>query len=182
MEKGLNWFSAKNIYNVFVVEDSDVYRTLLVENIAKINNSLDGEAASYVIHSFSSGEEALDNLRLHPDVVVLDYRLDSGGYLLNMDGLALLKKLKGISPLTEVIVLSCQTSVEVVKELLKAGASHYIKKDNFSQLRVSHLIENFIRKKEEKSHQKKSNLLKAGLFFIVAMALAMIMVIYFINN
>lgn len=171
---------AKKQYNVFVVEDSDVYRTLLVEFISKIKSSANGHKTDYVIHSFSSGEECLENLHLKPDVVVLDYHLDSGGYLRNMNGLALLKRLKRLSPLTEVVVLSCQTSLDIVKEMLKAGASYYIKKDNFSQIKVSQLIENFIQKKEKGRHRKQLNLLKIGLFFILIIAI--ITAIYFLKN
>lgn len=170
----------KNQYKVFVVEDSDVYRTLLVEFISKIKNSVNGHKTDYVIHSFSSGEECLENLHLKPDVVVLDYYLDSGGYLKNMNGLALLKKLRQLSPLTEVVVLSCQTSVEIVKEMLKAGASYYIKKDNFSPIKVSQLIENFIQKKEKSRHKKNVSVLGVSLFFILVTAV--ILIIYFLKN
>lgn len=170
---------AKNEYKVFVVEDSDAYRTLLVEFISKIKSSSNGDKAKYVIHSFSSGEECLDNIYLKPDVVVLDYHLDSGGYLKNMDGLALLKKLKRLSPLTEVVVLSCQTSVEVVKEMLKAGAGYYIKKDNFSQIKVSQLIENFIRKKEKVKHK---NAVIALWMAAIILLMAVFFSIYFFKN
>lgn len=180
METEIQSATAKKQYNVFVVEDSDVYRTLLVEFISKIKSSVNGHKPDYVIHSFSSGEECLENLHLRPDIVVLDYHLDSGGYLRNMNGLALLKRLKRLSPLTEVVVLSCQTSLDVVKEMLKAGASYYIKKDNFSQIKVSQLIENFIQKKEKGRHKKQMSLLKTGLFFILIIAI--ITVIYFLKN
>lgn len=171
---------AANDYKVFIVEDSDVYRTLLVEFISKIKALSNGEKTNYVIQSFSSGEEALENIGQKPDVVVLDYRLDSGGYLENMDGLEVLKKLKRVSPQTEVIALSCQTSVDVVKEMLKAGASYYIKKDNFSQIKVSQLIENFIQKKVKSRHKKRMNLLWVSIFFILI--ISAILTIYFLKN
>lgn len=168
----------KNEYVVFVVEDSDVYRTLLVESISKIKRS-HGKKTNYCIYTYSSGEEALENIHLKPDVVILDYYLDSSGYLANMNGLALLKKIKRLSPRTELIVLSCQTSVEVVKEMLRAGASNYIKKDNFSQMKVSQLIENFILRKEKSVQKRKVNMLTVGI--IVLLIIATILTIYFLK-
>ncbi len=156
-------------YKVFVVEDSDVYRTLIVENISRIKKANSKGLPNYELFPFSSGEECLENLHLKPDVVIIDYHLDGNGYVKNMDGMTLLKTLKQQSPETAIIVLSCQSDTKIIKDLLRQGASDYIKKDNISQIKVSALVEKHIQIKEIRS--KKIKMLKYGLaifLFIVA--------------
>ena len=170
--------TTKNEYKVFVVEDSDVYRTLLVEFISKLKKSGDEQSPDYSIHGFSSGEECLENLDLKPDVLILDYHLD--GYdTKSMNGLDILKTMKKLSPETEIVILSCQKRLEVMKDLLRAGARDYINKDNISQLKVSQLIEKLIRDKEKNKH-KISRLPKAIILLMII--LAIIIIVYMLTN
>lgn len=151
MKKGPKSGSAgceANVNKVFIVEDSDVYRTFLVENISRLTTT-NPVKTHYSIDIFTSGEECIEKLYLKPDVVVLDYFLDSGGYIENMNGLALLKQLKQMSPGTKVIVLSCQTKPEIIKAMMINGAYSYVKKDNYSPLKVNELIESILVNKEK---------------------------------
>jgi len=72
-----------------------------------------------------SGEDALDLLldkHTEIDVVVLDVRMPG------MDGIAVLRRLKTLYPLIEVIMLSGHANLAVAKEGMEMGAFDYLMK------------------------------------------------------
>ncbi|CAN0161486.1 unnamed protein product, partial [Chrysoparadoxa australica] len=103
-------------FTVFVVEDNEWYNKLLVHQLA-LN-------PDFKIKSFTTGQALLDNLSQRPNVVTLDYRLS------DMDGEAVLKKVKEFDPAIEVIIISEQEEIETAVELLKLGAFDYLVKSN----------------------------------------------------
>ncbi|MCB0395778.1 MAG: response regulator [Flavobacteriales bacterium] len=134
----------KETYNIFVVEDSDVYRTILMEALGRANDN----DSQYVLYPFSSGEDCINDLHISPDVVVLDYHLNGNGYESNMNGLMLLRKMKQLWPNVEAIVLSCQKDVSIVKEFVRSGINRYVKKDGpGSATKVKDLVGNIIHAK-----------------------------------
>ena len=93
------------------------------------------------ISSFSSGESALSGIYLEPDVIVLDYHLDS----LNpdaMNGLMVLKKLKEQFPNVPIIFLSSQEKTEIAANTMKYGAYDYIVKNESAFHRLEILLNN----------------------------------------
>ena len=71
-----------------------------------------------------SGEACLEKLKDHPDldVIVLDVKMPE------MDGIETLKRIKVISPSTEVILLTGNATVESGIKGLKLGAFDYLMK------------------------------------------------------
>ncbi len=120
-------------FRIFVVEDDEWYNRLLVHNL-----SLNPD---YDIESFTTGRECLDNLHKAPDVITLDYRLP------DVKGLEILKKIKSENEDIQVILISEQSEIEVVVELLKHGAYDYIVKSNDIRERLLNTVQN-IRKGE----------------------------------
>ncbi|MBW6533401.1 MAG: sigma-54 dependent transcriptional regulator [Mariniphaga sp.] len=120
-------------FRIFVVEDDEWYNRLLVHNL-----SLNPD---YDIESFTTGKECLDNLHRAPDVITLDYRLP------DIKGLEMLKKIKTENEDIQVILISEQSEIEVVVELLKFGAYDYIVKTNDIRERLLNTVQN-IRKGE----------------------------------
>jgi DNA-binding NtrC family response regulator len=120
-------------FRIFVVEDDEWYNRLLVHNL-----SLNPD---YDIKSFSTGKDCLDNLHQTPDVITLDYRLP------DIKGLEMLKKIKAENEDIQVILISEQSEIEVVVELLKFGAYDYIVKSNDIRERLLNTVQN-IRKGE----------------------------------
>ena len=120
-------------FRIFVVEDDEWYNRLLVHNL-----SLNPD---YDIESFTTGKECLDNLHKAPDLITLDYRLP------DIKGLAMLKKIKAENQDIQVILISEQSEIEVVVELLKFGAYDYIVKSNDIRERLLNTVQN-IRKGE----------------------------------
>jgi DNA-binding NtrC family response regulator len=120
-------------FRIFVVEDDEWYNRLLVHNL-----SLNPD---YDIESFTTGKACLDNLHKAPDLITLDYRLP------DIKGLEMLKKIKAENEDIQVILISEQSEIEVVVELLKFGAYDYIVKSNDIRERLLNTVQN-IRKGE----------------------------------
>jgi two-component system, NtrC family, response regulator AtoC len=120
-------------FRIFVVEDDEWYNRLLVHNL-----SLNPD---YDIESFTTGKDCLDNLHKAPDLITLDYRLP------DIKGLEMLKKIKAENEDIQVILISEQSEIEVVVELLKFGAYDYIVKSNDIRERLLNTVQN-IRKGE----------------------------------
>lgn len=120
-------------FRIFVVEDDEWYNRLLVHNL-----SLNPD---YDIDSFTTGKDCLDNLHKAPDLITLDYRLP------DIKGLEMLKKIKAENEDIQVVLISEQSEIEVVVDLLKHGAYDYIVKSNDIRERLLNTVQN-IRKGE----------------------------------
>lgn len=78
----------------------------------------------------SSGEELLEKVEgWLPDVVVMDLYMPGG-----MDGIETTRRLREITPRTEVVVLTAHTDDERVLAALRAGAIGYVRKESDPQL------------------------------------------------
>jgi len=115
-------------FKIFVVEDDEWYTRLLVHNL-----SLNPD---YEIESFTNGKDCLNNLYKNPDVITLDYRLP------DMQGLEVLKNIKAENEEIQVILISEQSEIDVVVELLKFGAYDYIVKSKDIRERLLNTVQN----------------------------------------
>ena len=113
-------------FKIFVVEDDDWYRKLLVHTL-----SLNPD---HLVKAFSNGESMLKELNDKPELVTLDYRLPdySGGELFD--------RIKSINPNIEVIIISEQQDVETAINLLKKGAYDYLTKTEDIRDRLIHVL------------------------------------------
>ena len=103
-------------YNIVVAEDNAVVREVL-RGIIRQDKSLKivGEAAN--------GAAALDLVAMHePDVACLDIMMPG------MDGLAVLRRIKEEHAKTRVIIVTGQSTSDVVTEALKLGAHGFVVK------------------------------------------------------
>lgn len=99
---------------VLLVDDERDYLEVLIRRLGRRDLDVDG---------VSSGEEALQYLRARPiDVAVLDVKMPG------MDGLMVLREIKKLSPLIEVIMLTGHASLEVAVEGMRSGAFDYLMK------------------------------------------------------
>ncbi len=115
-------------FKIFVVEDNEWYNRLLVHHL-----SLNPD---YEIESYTTGKECIGNLHKSPDVITLDYRLP------DMKGLEILKQIKAENEDIQVILISEQSEIEVVVELLKYGAYDYIVKSEDIRERLLNTVQN----------------------------------------
>ena len=92
--------NTKEQINIFIVEDDEVYaktlRGFIVSRFLEAN-----------IKIFPVGETSLLKMSIHPDIVIMDYFLNSK-FAEAMDGLEIIKHIRSQSPKTNIIVLSSQ--------------------------------------------------------------------------
>lgn len=100
--------------NILLVDDEDVQRTLLAEQLRKQRHTVD--EASRV-------DEALQKYQNRTyDVVLTDYRMPDG------TGLDLLRALKNVHPDPVVIVITAYGSIEGAVQAMREGAHDYLTK------------------------------------------------------
>lgn len=107
-------------YKVFIVDDEKMIHLMLKKQLSEQEN-LD-------LHYYENGEEALEALKEEPDMVILDFHMDSeidGA----MNGQQTLMKIKEKAPEVQVIMLSSQEDVSTAVNVLKRGAVDYVVKN-----------------------------------------------------
>jgi len=133
-------------HEVLIIDDNFDIRNL-VSNLLKDKNYDIREAANY--------NQAVNEIdKKLPDLAIVDVKLDKG----DKDGIDLLKKIKKMTDLVPVIIISGHANVEMAVEALKLGAYEFITKPfaaeqllNF----VNRALENTKLKKENKQLENK---------------------------
>ena len=126
---------------ILVVDDNFDIRNL-ISNILKDKNYKVREAANFDQAAFEIDKQL-------PDIAVIDVKLDKG----DKDGIDLLKKIKKITDLVPVIMISGHANVEMAVESLKLGAYEFITKPFATEQLL-----NFISRALENINLKKENL------------------------
>lgn len=109
--------------DVTVIEDNVLFRKTLSDFI---NQS----SGMRCLHSYTSCEDALKDIsdkELEPDIILLDIGLPG------INGVEGISRLKKITPLSKIIMLTIQDDDESVFEAICNGASGYLLKDSVSE-------------------------------------------------
>ena len=128
-------------HEVLVIDDNFDIRNL-ISNILKEKNYDVREAANYDQASFEIDKKL-------PDIAVVDVKLDKGE---NEDGIDLLKKIKKLTDLVPVIMISGHANVQMAVDSLKLGAYEFITKPFAAEQLL-----NFISRALESINLKKEN-------------------------
>lgn len=119
-------------------------RILVVDDEERMCRSLDSllTKEGYRVDTASNGEEAMDIYRKKPhDLVITDIRMPG------MDGIRLLRELRGGDPEAMVILMTAYASLDTAVAALNTGAYDYILKPiEFTQLRLA--VERALEKRE----------------------------------
>ncbi len=91
------------------------------------------------IQTFASGELCIESLSQNPDVIILDYHLNSID-INAINGLETLDRIKSINPEIPVIMLSSQDKIDVAVNCMKHQAFDYIVKSETAFLRLQRTI------------------------------------------
>ena len=93
------------------------------------------------VRAYPTGEAALEDLYRKPEVIILDYHLDSIEHNA-MDGIEVLTRIKELLPNVPVIFLSSQDNPEISANTIKHGAYDYILKNETAFNRLEIMINN----------------------------------------
>lgn len=121
-------------FKIFVVEDDDWYRKLLVHTL-ELN-------PDHTVKSFPDGESMLKVLKEKPQLITLDFRLP------DYSGSELYDKIKAFDPSIEVIIISEQQDIETAINLLKKGAYDYLTKTDDIRDRLIHVLNKLDKNKQ----------------------------------
>ena len=84
----------------------------------------------FEVKSYFSGEDCINNLKLNPELIVLDYYLGSDSEK-SMTGLDILKKINENYDKIPVVILSREKDKETIAQFIKEGAMKYVIKDDY---------------------------------------------------
>ena len=117
---------------IFIVDDDELTSTMLSDHLKEnpLNN----------VTVFSTGEDCIRNLALDPDVIILDYTLNSANQAA-ANGLQILEQIKKIDTDVRVIMLSAQNDYGKALQTIVKGAAEYVIKDDEAFKRIDHLLE-----------------------------------------
>ena len=113
--------------NIFIVDDdpmiSELLRDYLVDNW------------SHNVTMIGTGEECLARMHEYPDIIVLDYILNSV-HKNAVDGIEILHIIRANYPKIRTIMLSGRDQLQLVTQSLQLGAEKYVLKseDAFDQI------------------------------------------------
>ena len=114
----------------------------LVDDDALFLKSLEIEFADNtesVIQTYTTGELCLEDISQNPDVVILDYHLNSVDKNA-INGLETLDRIKAIDQTIPVVMLSSQDKIKVAANCMKHQAFDYIVKSETAFIRLQKAI------------------------------------------
>lgn len=107
---------------IFIVEDNEVYakslQRFLYTRMPDIKE----------ITIFRIGELCLLEMNRNPDIVIMDYYLNSQ-YEKAQNGIEIVKRIKAMSPTTNIIILSIQKNIDVAIEAIRQYNCLYVQKN-----------------------------------------------------
>lgn len=103
---------------VFIVDDEPLLTEMLHDDIKNHFPAIE-------VETFPTGEACIKRLNQQPDLVILDYYLNSKEQEAS-NGIDILKEIKNINKSLPVIMLSSQTSYGTAAQTIAYGAIHYV--------------------------------------------------------
>ena len=156
---------------IFLVDDSPLWLKVMETQFA--------DQTDYQIKTFSTGEKCLKSLNEKPDMIFLDYYLNSAAPKAHT-GLEILSKIKAHSPAIKVVMLSAQEGVEVALSCMKHDAFDYIVKGETTFMRVQKSITVFLEQKEKQQEivLYRTVVIILSILITVPVIIALLMKIY----
>lgn len=122
----------------------------LVDDDALFLKSLEIEFlqhGDFIIETFATGELCIERLSEKPDVIILDYYLDSVDKNA-MNGIKTLDKIKAYDAEIPVVILSCQDKIDVAINCMHHQAFDYVVKSETAFIRLRKIISTIFSKKK----------------------------------
>lgn len=120
-----------NKVKIFLVDDDELFlKSLEIDFL---------QQADFDIETFITGELCIANLSHQPDIIILDYFLNSVDKNA-MNGIETLDKIKTFNPAIPVIILSAQDNIDVAISCMHHKAADYVVKSETAFLRLQQII------------------------------------------
>lgn len=113
---------------IFLVDD-DYFLTATLEKV--LNN-----VGYKNIEIYPSGKGCMKSIKNNPEIVFLDYQMN------DMDGIEVLKRIKGYSEDIQIIFTTSMESVVLAIKSIKLGASDFLLKKDISEKQVESIMNN----------------------------------------
>lgn len=127
------------------------------------------------ISKFSTGEKALEETTSAPDVIILDYNLDSQDSKA-LNGMQIFMKLKKQFN-APVVFLSAQERTDVSASIIKYGAYDYVVKNQESFHRLEIIVNNIIAGQQTKKDLQSQKASTKALIVIVTSIIGVLLLI-----
>ena len=125
--------------SVFIVDDSEYDLQLMKRYLNLFPNKALDNSVQLIIEGYGNSKDCLRELYRKPDIVVLDYYLDTFDDRI-ANGLELMKQIHDRSPDTQIVFVSGQTDKSITAELIKYGAFGYVAKDQYYEKQLQEII------------------------------------------
>jgi len=119
------------VKKIFIIDGDPMLREALQDWLTR--------KVPHQIRLFNTGEECLEYMYENPDVIVLDYYLNTVSKDA-ADGMQILQQLKKLYPDIHVIMLSSQEKYGIAMQTIQKGAEHYVVKDENSFETIAAII------------------------------------------
>jgi DNA-binding NtrC family response regulator len=116
---------------IFVVDDDKMMAAMISDHLA--------ENPMHEVTVFTTGEDCVKNLALSPDVIILDFNLNSV-VPDAANGMQILQQIKKFDPEVHVIMLSSQDDYGKALNSIVKGALEYVVKDQEAFARIDHIL------------------------------------------
>ncbi len=116
---------------IFIVDDDTMLTEALTDYLTR--------KVPHKISSFQTGEECLKQLAEKPDIIILDYYLNT----IQKDaanGMEVLQAIKKSNPQIHVIMLSNQERYAIAMQTIQKGAEQYVIKDEDAFEKIAKMI------------------------------------------
>jgi DNA-binding NtrC family response regulator len=156
---------ANSEFSIFLVDDDPFFLSVCEQYLHNLGYAN--------ITKFQSSTDFLNNLQQQPDLILLDYSMDS------LNGIETLKKIKRFNPDSFVVFISGQENIDVAVNALKYGAFDYLIKNQISEEKIKVVLEKGIVLKNILAGRNKKSIMKRLLPFIGIAALVLFIYKFF---
>jgi two-component system, OmpR family, response regulator len=122
----------KSIKKIFIVDDDEMLQAALEDYITR--------RTPYEVVCFGTGEECMKNLSQGPDVIIIDYYLNSVDKNAS-NGLETMEAIKKHYNNIHFIMLSSQERYGIALQSLQKGAEQYVIKDEDAYEKIVEMLE-----------------------------------------
>ncbi len=150
--------------NIMVIDDDPMMCEMIKDSLTKHDQTL-------TVELFGTGEDALASMSQMPDLVILDYQLDSIKADA-MNGIQVLAKLKERFSELPVVFLSSQDKPEIAANTIKFGAYDYILKTETAFLKLAIAVQNIQNLRVAKEPSGTQKFINMAFWILLAAAFA----------